>query len=77
MAKFIRTRNSLQCRSHHQKLSEKYSHPNKIVLTFKNSFDQYLYRSYFNELIIKFQNESSENCDIIDQKSSIKISSRV
>lgn len=35
MSDFIGTRNGLQCRSHHQKLEEKYVYTNKIIAAFK------------------------------------------
>ena len=38
MAGFVQTRNSLQCRSHHQKLEEKYHFPNKIISNYKKNF---------------------------------------
>jgi hypothetical protein len=44
MADFIVTRNALQCRSHHQKLEEKYTHAPKIVNLFKPTFDKNEYR---------------------------------
>ena len=39
MSAFISTRNALQCRSHHQKLEEKYVNINKIIFLYKNTFD--------------------------------------
>jgi hypothetical protein len=44
MADFLITRNALQCRSHHQKLEEKYTHAHKIVNFFKPTFDKLAYR---------------------------------
>ena len=45
MSSFIQTRNALQCRSHHQKLEEKYIRTSKIVATFKPYFRKENYRS--------------------------------
>ncbi len=39
MSQFIVSRNGLQCRSHHQKLEEKYISTNKIILAYKDKFD--------------------------------------
>jgi hypothetical protein len=50
MASFIVTRNALQCRSHHQKLEEKYIHATKIINVFKPSFDRNLYKEAFERL---------------------------
>lgn len=50
MADFIVTRNALQCRSHHQKLEEKYTHASKIVNLFKPSFDRTAYRDALENL---------------------------
>jgi hypothetical protein len=50
MAQFISTRNSLQCRSHHQKLEEKYTHANKIIALFKNHFNKTLYKKFMEQL---------------------------
>lgn len=50
MADYIITRNALQCRSHHQKLEEKYTHAPKIVNLFKPSFDRTAYRDALDTL---------------------------
>ncbi len=50
MARFIITRNALQCRSHHQKLEEKYTHINKIINLYKTSFNKTLYRQTMDHL---------------------------
>lgn len=50
MADFIVTRNALQCRSHHQKLEEKYTHAPKIVNFFKPAFDRSAYRDAMDSL---------------------------
>jgi hypothetical protein len=50
MADFIVTRNALQCRSHHQKLEEKYTHAPKIVNLFKPTFDRAAYRDVLESL---------------------------
>jgi len=50
MANFIGTRNALQCRSHHQKLEEKYIHTTKIINIFKPSFDCSAYREAVERL---------------------------
>ena len=42
--KHLVTRNALQCRSHHQKLEEKYTHINKIINLYKTAFNKTLYR---------------------------------
>jgi len=43
MSKFIGTRNALQCRSHHQKLEDRYLYPNKIIANFKQHNNLTLY----------------------------------
>lgn len=50
MARFIVTRNALQCRSHHQKLEEKYTHINKIINLYKTAFNKTLYRQTMDHL---------------------------
>lgn len=50
MAQFISTRNSLQCRSHHQKLEEKYTHVNKIIALYKGHFNKTLYKKHLEQL---------------------------
>ena len=50
MAQFISTRNSLQCRSHHQKLEEKYTHVNRIIALFKSHFNKILYKKFMDQL---------------------------
>ena len=45
MSEYIGTRNALQCRSHHQKLEEKYLYPNKIIANFKQHHQLELYRT--------------------------------
>jgi hypothetical protein len=44
MSDFIETRNGLQCRSHHQKLEEKYVYTNKIIAAFKDRIDTEEYK---------------------------------
>lgn len=51
MASFIATRNSLQCRSHHQKLEEKYCHVNKIIAFYKPFFSKTAYKQHMEDLI--------------------------
>lgn len=60
MADFLVTRNALQCRSHHQKLEEKYNHAPKIVNVFKPSFDRTAYRQALDELHSLKRDSSSE-----------------
>lgn len=50
MAKFIGTRNALQCRSHHQKLEDRYLYPNKIIANYKQHNDLTLYNQVRQEL---------------------------
>lgn len=50
MAQFISTRNSLQCRSHHQKLEEKYTHVNRIIALFKPHFNKVFYKKFMDQL---------------------------
>jgi len=50
MSHFISTRNSLQCRSHHQKLEEKYTHVNRIIALFKPHFNKVLYKKFMDQL---------------------------
>lgn len=50
MAAYIGTRNALQCRSHHQKLEEKYVYPNKIINFFKKHNQLTLYHQLKQEL---------------------------
>ena len=50
MARFIGTRNALQCRSHHQKLEEKYCLPQKIVAVYKHVYDKMAYREAMLQL---------------------------
>ena len=50
MAKFIGTRNALQCRSHHQKLEDRYLYPNKIISNYKQHHENNLYAQIKQEL---------------------------
>lgn len=50
MARFIGTRNALQCRSHHQKLEDRYLYPNKIIANYKQHNDLALYMAVKLEL---------------------------
>jgi hypothetical protein len=50
MARFIGTRNALQCRSHHQKLEDRYLYPNKIIANYKQHNDLALYHQIRQEL---------------------------
>jgi len=43
MSKFVVTRNPQQCRSHHQKLEDKYQYPNKIISHYKHHYSLSLY----------------------------------
>ena len=47
MASFIGTRNSLQCRSHHQKLLEKYGEIKTIILNFKKYLGKEQYKEKY------------------------------
>jgi hypothetical protein len=44
MSEFVGTRNSLQCRSHHQKLIEKLGDVKTVVLNFKKLIGKDAYR---------------------------------
>jgi len=44
MALFVTSRNSLQCRSHHQKLLEKLGEIKAIIKAFKKYFGKQYYR---------------------------------
>lgn len=48
MSHFIATRNSLQCRSHHQKLIEKLGEIKAIIIAFKKYFGKQYYRQQYN-----------------------------
>jgi hypothetical protein len=50
MSRFISTRNALQCRSHHQKLEEKYNQINKIINLYKGAFNKNLYKQMMDSL---------------------------
>lgn len=50
MAKFVGTRNALQCRSHHQKLEDRYLYPNKIISNYKQHHENTLYAKIKQEL---------------------------
>ena len=50
MARFISTRNALQCRSHHQKLEDRYLYPNKIIANYKQHNDLNFYHQVRQEL---------------------------
>lgn len=61
MARFIATRNSLQCRSHHQKLEEKYTHVNKIISLYKSFFSKTAYKHYIEQLDTLTHEKNQEN----------------
>lgn len=50
MSGFIKSRNALQCRSHHQKLEERYCYANKIISAFKHHANMELYEQVLAEL---------------------------
>ncbi len=60
MSDFVASRNALQCRSHHQKLEEKYTHAIKIVNLFKQHFDRSEYRNALDALQEMRRDPSSE-----------------
>jgi hypothetical protein len=61
MARFIATRNSLQCRSHHQKLEEKYTHVNKIISLYKSFFSKTTYKQSIEHLDTLTHEKNQEN----------------
>ena len=61
MAQFISTRNSLQCRSHHQKLEEKYTHVNKIIALYKGHFNKVNYKKHLEQLDVLTHEKHIEN----------------
>jgi hypothetical protein len=61
MSNFIATRNALQCRSHHQKLEEKYTHVNKIIALYKNYFNKNLYKQQMEHLDARTQEKIVEH----------------
>lgn len=48
MADFLGSRNSLQCRSHHQKLLEKYGETKLIIASYKKHVGREFYRHHFS-----------------------------
>jgi len=67
MSRFIGTRNALQCRSHHQKLEDRYLYPNKIIANFKQHNDLTLYEKLKQEL------EDLENKTSVCTSSDLKL----
>jgi hypothetical protein len=53
MALFVNSRNSLQCRSHHQKLLEKLGEIKIIIKAFKKYFGKQYYREQYSLLTKK------------------------
>lgn len=51
MAKFVGSRNSLQCRSHHQKLIEKLGELKLVISAFKKYFGQQYFREQKKRLL--------------------------
>ncbi len=47
MSAFIETRNSLQCRSHHQKFYEKFKSTKNIILFYREEFEKFNYKEVF------------------------------
>ena len=45
MAAFVKGKNPIQCRSHHQKYEARYKYPHKIIKEEKERLDQHLYTS--------------------------------
>lgn len=62
MAEFMRTRNSLQCRSHHQKLLEKMGDSKIIIKNFKKNVGKRYYKEQYRECILRRE----ENIDHFD-----------
>jgi len=50
MAKYIKTRNAFQCRSHHQKLEDRHCFSNKIIAHYKKHNDLTLFEEFKLEL---------------------------
>lgn len=69
MANFINTRNALQCRSHHQKLEEKYRHIPTIINIFKPFFNVEAYRRTLKSL--KKMNNGFQPSDHIHEKNNM------
>lgn len=55
MSEFMETRNLLQCRSHHQKMIEKYRGLRAIVTKIKAKTPKIEYQSFFQENIEKIE----------------------
>lgn len=49
MASFIGSRNTVQCRSHHQKLEERFKHFKKIISAVKNEIGRKEYKVQFKK----------------------------
>jgi hypothetical protein len=45
MAAFVKTKNPIQCRSHHQKYETRYKYPHKIIKEEREKLDQHFYES--------------------------------
>jgi hypothetical protein len=51
MSQFIKSRNEIQCRSHHQKLIEKYRDFKKIISSFKNHVGKESFSAATNQFL--------------------------
>ena len=72
MARFISTRNALQCRSHHQKLEEKYVSAPKIIAVFKTAFDRRVYREEVERLSVLASSQSPPSSERHDYHAPIR-----
>jgi hypothetical protein len=61
MAEFIASRNSLQCRSHHQKLLEKLGEIKVIITNFKKYISKEQFKAKYQELFGKGQHSSEDS----------------
>ena len=77
MAHFISTRNSLQCRSHHQKLEEKYTHVNKIIALYKGQFNKNLYKKHLEQLDAMTQEKQMESLTRFSLQDKIMVNKEV
>lgn len=65
MSRFIGTRNALQCRSHHQKLEDRYLYPNKIIINYKLHNNSSLYDKIKQELELYEQNNANSATSLL------------
>jgi len=73
MAAFIKAKNPIQCRSHHQKYEARYKYPHKIIKEEKDKLDQQLYDSILATIQLPTSSSSTSIIADMEVKTQVKV----